>query len=67
MSLIQEKTSVYACTEAVFWKCHRQLVSDALLVRGYNVGHIFNIDKVEAHRLTGFSKPEGTRLTYPGL
>src|SRR5262245_57571376 len=32
--LISEKTSVYVCTEAVFWRCHRQLVSDALLVRG---------------------------------
>src|SRR5215475_15340746 len=23
MNLIREKTTVYACTEAVFWRCHR--------------------------------------------
>ena len=62
-----EKTTVYCCTEAVFWRCHRQLVSDALTVRGYSIGHIFNASKVEQHKLTNFVKAEGTRLTYPSL
>jgi uncharacterized protein (DUF488 family) len=52
--LFSEKTAVYCCTEAVFWRCHRQLVSDALIVRGYRVGHIFNPAKVEEHKLTKF-------------
>jgi uncharacterized protein (DUF488 family) len=65
--LFKEKTTVYCCTEAVFWRCHRQLVSDALLARGYRVGHIFNATKVENHTLTKFVKVEGTRLTYPNL
>jgi uncharacterized protein (DUF488 family) len=64
---IREKASVYVCTEAVFWRCHRQLVSDALLVRGFRIGHIFSPSKVEPHRLTGFAKVEGTTITYPGL
>jgi uncharacterized protein (DUF488 family) len=64
---IREKVSVYICTEAVFWRCHRQLVSDALLVRGFNAGHIFSSSKVEPHRLTGFAKVKGTNITYPGL
>ena len=65
--LLKEKTTVYCCTEAVFWRCHRQLVSDALLVRGYRVGHIFSPSKVEEHHLTKFVKADGTRLTYPSL
>jgi uncharacterized protein (DUF488 family) len=65
--LLKEKMTVYCCTEAVFWRCHRQLVSDALLARGYRVGHIFNAAKVEPHSLTKFVKAEGTRLTYPSL
>jgi uncharacterized protein (DUF488 family) len=65
--LLQEKTTVYCCTEAVFWRCHRQLVSDALLVRGYHAGHIFTAAKVEAHQLTKFVKAEATRVTYPSL
>ncbi len=65
--LLKEQTTVYCCTEAVFWRCHRQLVSDALSVRGYRIGHIFSASKVEAHSLTQFANPQGTRLTYPGL
>jgi uncharacterized protein (DUF488 family) len=65
--LFNEKTAVYCCTEAVFWRCHRQLVSDALLVRGYHIGHIFSVTKVEEHQLTKFLKAEGTRVTYPSL
>jgi len=42
-------------------------VSDALLVRGIEAGHILNRSKVEAHRLTKFVKAEGTRVTYPSL
>lgn len=65
--LLQEKTTVYCCTEAVFWRCHRQLVSDALLARGYRVGHIFTATKIEEHTFTKFVKAEGTTLTYPNL
>ena len=67
IKLSKEKPTVYCCTEAVFWRCHRQLVSDAMLVRGYRIGHIFNASKVEEHKLTKFVKAEGTRLTYPAL
>jgi uncharacterized protein (DUF488 family) len=65
--LIRRNTAVYCCTEAVFWRCHRQLVSDALVVRGFRVGHIFSATKVEEHTLTKFVKADGTHLTYPNL
>ena len=67
IKLSAEKTTVYCCTEAVFWRCHRQLVSDALLVRGHRIGHIFNASKVEEHHLTEFAKVDGVQLTYPGV
>ena len=65
--LFKERRTVYCCTEAVFWRCHRQLTSDALVVRSFRVGHIFTATKVEEHTLTKFAKAEGTRLTYPSL
>jgi len=65
--LFSEQSTVYACTEAVFWRCHRQLVSDALLLRGFQVGHIFNASKVQTHKLTDFLKAEGLTVTYPSL
>jgi uncharacterized protein (DUF488 family) len=64
---IDEKTSVFCCTEAVFWRCHRQLIADALLVRNFPVGHIFNASKADAHRLTPFARVDGTAVTYPAL
>lgn len=67
IEFLKEKTTAYCCTEAVFWRCHRQLVSDVLLVRGYRIGHIFNASKVEEHKLTKFVKANGTRVTYPSL
>jgi uncharacterized protein (DUF488 family) len=64
---ITGKRSVYVCTEAVFWRCHRQLVSDALVVRGLRVGHILGREKVEEHVLTPFARVDGLHITYPGI
>ena len=65
--LFTERTTCYCCTEAVFWRCHRQLVADALLVRGYKAGHIFTASKVELHQLTHFARVEEGRISYPSL
>jgi uncharacterized protein (DUF488 family) len=65
IALLRERRTAFACTEAVFWRCHRALVSDALLVRGLSVGHIFSETKCEPHRLTPFARLDGLRLTYP--
>jgi uncharacterized protein (DUF488 family) len=67
IQMIKEKVTVYCCTEAVFWRCHRELVSDALLVRGFRIGHIFTAEKVQEHKLTKFARTTGTRVTYPGV
>lgn len=65
--LMTEKRTVYVCTEAVFWRCHRQLVSDALHIRGYRIGHIMGPGKVQAHTVTSFARVEDLRITYPAL
>lgn len=67
VGLLTEKRTVYACTEAVFWRCHRQLVSDALHIRGFRVGHIMGPAKVQAHQLTPFARVDNLRVTYPAL
>jgi uncharacterized protein (DUF488 family) len=67
MRLSLESCTVYTCTEAVFWRCHRALVSDALLIRGFEPRHIFTAARWEPHRLTSFARVEGLRLTYPGI
>ncbi len=52
------------CAEAVPWRCHRQLLADAFLVRGWSVRHIME-DGCDEHRLTRFAEVHGTRILYP--
>jgi uncharacterized protein (DUF488 family) len=53
------------CSEAVPWRCHRRLISDALTVREWAVRDIMSAGKVEPHRLTDFARIEGDKITYP--
>jgi uncharacterized protein (DUF488 family) len=53
------------CAEAQWWRCHRRLLSDALLVNGWEVVHIDARGGTEQHRLTGFALVADGRLSYP--
>ena len=53
------------CAEAVPWRCHRSLIADALVSRGWNIRHIMSPEKATPHVLTSFAHFEGGRLTYP--
>jgi uncharacterized protein (DUF488 family) len=55
------------CAEAVWWRCHRRLVADALVARGIEVRHIISAADPRPHVLTEFGRIEGGRVTYPGL
>ena len=54
------------CAEAVPWRCHRSLVSDALLARGVVVQHILGPGDLRPHTLTPFARVHGTDTSYPG-
>ena len=60
----QERTAVM-CAEAVPWRCHRSLISDALLVRGIRAEDIMSPTRRTVHKLTPFAKVRGTTITYP--
>ena len=53
------------CAEAVPWRCHRSLIADAMLVRGWRVLDIFDAAKASPHKLTPFARVRGTAITYP--
>ena len=55
------------CAEAVEWRCHRSLVSDALTVRGIEVEHIHSSARARPHKLTPFAHVNGTAIAYPGI
>ena len=64
-SLAEEKRAALMCAEAVPWRCHRQLLADALLVRQWPVRHILD-GGCHEHKLTAFAKPQGTGIFYSG-
>jgi uncharacterized protein (DUF488 family) len=59
-----ERTAIM-CAEAVPWRCHRNLISDALVVKGWQVSHITSASKVDHHRLTSFAEVSEQGLLYP--
>lgn len=46
------KTTAYMCAEAVWWRCHRSMVSDYLKAKGWTVLHIMSLTKTEEHPYT---------------
>jgi len=66
MQLAEQGSLAVMCAEAVPWRCHRSLVSDALTVHGFQVLDIFSTGEIKPHKLTGFAKVSGTSITYPG-
>jgi uncharacterized protein (DUF488 family) len=55
----------YMCAEAVPWRCHRSLLSDALSVRGLRVAHILSKSAISFHKITPFARVQGVEITYP--
>ena len=65
ITLAKERRTAILCAEAVPWRCHRGLLSDALVVRGVRVVHILAPGKAQDHTLTPFARLRGGQLTYP--
>jgi uncharacterized protein (DUF488 family) len=63
--LAEEAPVAIMCAEALRWRCHRSLVSDALYARGVQVLHILSRTRVEPHRLTAFAELHGRQVLYP--
>src|SRR5262249_41431774 len=51
-ALGQERRCAIMCAEAVWWRCHRRIIADYLIVAGESVFHILGADHVEPARMT---------------
>jgi uncharacterized protein (DUF488 family) len=57
---------VLMCAEAVWWRCHRRIISDYLLAAGERVFHILGVGDVVPASLTKAATPQPDGgLTYP--
>ena len=66
LTLAARETCAMMCSEAVWWRCHRRIVTDHALARGVPVVHLLSETKREPAKLTPFALigPEGS-ITYP--
>lgn len=68
ISLLEEIASkertAYMCSEALWWRCHRSMVSDYLKAHGWEVWHIMGIGKAEEHSFTAPAKLQNGELSY---
>jgi uncharacterized protein (DUF488 family) len=56
----------YMCSEGLWWRCHRRIISDHLAARGWSVEHIMPDGKLRTHELASFARIADGRLIYDG-
>ena len=64
LHLAGERPTAVMCAEAVPWRCHRQLIADALVARGIAVRHVLGPRATSEHALTAFARVAGERVVY---
>jgi uncharacterized protein (DUF488 family) len=66
-TLARERATAIMCAEAVWWRCHRRIIADYLLMRGIPVMHIMGPGKIVPATPTSGARPQTDgRVLYPG-
>lgn len=60
-----ERPTCVMCAEAPWWRCHRRLISDALVARGWRVSHLGLGATPTEHELTPFAVVNDAGIIYP--
>ena len=67
LEVARKNRTVIMCAESLWWRCHRSLIADYLKATGFEVIHILNSKKTEAHPYTSAARIVDGVLTYAGL
>ncbi|MNX58763.1 hypothetical protein D3C86_896150 [compost metagenome] len=59
-----KQPTAFMCSEAVWWRCHRSMVSDYLKAKGWEVLHIMAIGKVQKHKYTAPARIVDGKILY---
>ena len=64
LRLARDHRPAVMCAEAVWWRCHRRIISDYVIAAGLHVEHILAPRKIEPARLTPDAtiRPDGSVL-----
>jgi len=64
LALAARRRTAMMCAEAVWWRCHRALVSDVLKLRGIEVVHLMDATHSVVHPYTSPARIVDGRLSY---
>ena len=64
LELVGKSRTALMCAEAVWWRCHRSMIADALRARGIDVVHILDARHSTLHPWTAPARIVEGRLTY---
>jgi uncharacterized protein (DUF488 family) len=67
LALASAKRTAMMCSESVWWRCHRGLVSDVLKLRGVQVLHVEGRTPAREHPWTPPARIVGGKLSYPAV
>jgi uncharacterized protein (DUF488 family) len=66
LEIAKTRLTAIMCSEAVWWRCHRRIIADYLVVHGADVVHILAPQRTEPARLTSGASPRpDASITYP--
>lgn len=65
MQVAERRRTCVMCAEAVWWRCHRRLISDDFVARGWDVIHLMAPDRSEHHVLNMEAVMVDDVLRYP--
>jgi len=67
LEIARRSRAAVMCSEAVWWRCHRSLISDYLKAKGIEVNHIMGAGKSEPHPFTSAARIVNGELSYRGV
>lgn len=65
MQEASDRRCAVMCAEALWWQCHRRLIADDLVARGWQVVHLMAPGKQQLHRLNPDARMQDDVLRYP--
>ena len=65
LELAAARRTALMCAEAVWWRCHRRLISDLLTARGTRVCHILDASHLQPHVMHPDARVDDGSVIYP--
>ena len=64
-TIAAERPTAIMCAEAVWWRCHRRIIADYMLQRGWTVLHLMGAGRAQPAKMTSGARERDEKLVYP--